>query len=413
MRRGFQFTLVLSFAVALTALTAPPNVAESGVTPCQPQHVDGLGSACRLPDGHYLVFLEDGETLLTHGPDPEVADAGPGFGPSGDQRPPRCADDDGYRLHVLYGWMASEADVADEIRSHIRRMNALLNADALASGDVEADYNVVCDASGEIQVDGFHATGSSDYSAVVNSAKAAGFTKGKTDYLIFYEGSSTGICGVANIYYDDRLSAQNNNVINTGYGVVYRSCWDERTPMHENAHNQGAVQRLAPMSDLNGHCLEGLDVMCYTSNFIVLCGDRIHYDCGYDTYFNAKPPSGSWLATHWNIGSRLNPYLSFSDVTPPEPKPTTEPTSEPSETTQPTSKKPGATTSRTPRSTSYRPLSTTTSAAESVIADETEPPATAQDQGNAAKGSAPGLGAFGLLGAMAFGVIFIARHRRR
>ena len=41
------------------------------------------------------------------------------------------------------------------------------------------------------------------------------------------------------------------------------------------------------------------------------CTDRIHFDCGYDTYFDSAPEPGEYLATHWNIGSDLNRFLVF------------------------------------------------------------------------------------------------------
>jgi hypothetical protein len=294
---------------------------------CTPEYVQHLGPACLLPSGLYRVFLDDGTSLTTHGPDPLLPTADLGFALNAEQRKPVCAA--APHMHVLYGRPNGSPDLSAQylkpLREAVRRMNAVLNADAKATGNVEADYRVLCDASGEIRIDAFtgpdtgsgSAVGNQDYNAIVNAAKAAGFNKPKTDYLIFYDdASSPGICGVGSMTMDDSLSASNANLAGPDYGIAFKGCWYNRTPMHENGHNQGAVQTLATMSDLNGHCLEGEDVMCYTSDYIILCGDRIHYDCRGDTYFNAKPPTGNWLATHWNIGSRLNTYLHFGDQPP-------------------------------------------------------------------------------------------------
>ncbi|MDQ3981819.1 MAG: hypothetical protein M3271_03965, partial [Actinomycetota bacterium] len=93
--------------------------------------------------------------------------------------------------------------------------------------------------------------------------------------------------------------------------------WFSRTPMHENGHNQGAVQSGAPHEDGTNHCTEHEDIMCYPSSSLE-CPDQMYYDCGFDTYFDAVPEPGEWLDTHWNIGSRVNRYIEFGDVPAPE-----------------------------------------------------------------------------------------------
>ncbi len=323
--------LLLVIVQGVSSMVAAP--AGDSLDGCLEVEVFAAGYACSRPDGHTLITLQDGYDLLVHGPDPPPPPGDVGFDLDSEQRPPVCATD--HYLHVLYGYPESlpnrHAEVAESLREAVRRMNAVLNADALASGGVTADYKVLCDARGAIRVDAFAgpetggSTYTADFSAVVAAARAAGFTNDNTDYLIFYDDSSDGVCGVGNLARDDRLSSDNANMIGADYGVSYESCWFGRTPMHENGHNQGAVQDLAPDWDLTGHCLEGRDVMCYpTSSFIVLCPDRTYFDCDYDTYFDAEPEPGEWLATHWNIGSRLNRYIMFDAASappalPPEP----------------------------------------------------------------------------------------------
>ena len=41
------------------------------------------------------------------------------------------------------------------------------------------------------------------------------------------------------------------------------------------------------------------------------CTDYLHYDCGWDTYFDSNPEPGEWLASHWNIGSGVNHFVGF------------------------------------------------------------------------------------------------------
>jgi hypothetical protein len=82
--------------------------------------------------------------------------------------------------------------------------------------------------------------------------------------------------------------------------------------LHEMTHNMGAVQDSAPHTSGVGHCDDRYDVMCYpdggasyqeTRPCALLSGQAIPdtYDCGGDDYFNPAPPSGSYLANHWNV----------------------------------------------------------------------------------------------------------------
>jgi hypothetical protein len=82
--------------------------------------------------------------------------------------------------------------------------------------------------------------------------------------------------------------------------------------LHEMTHNMGGVQDSAPHTSGAGHCDDRYDVMCYpdggasyqeTRPCAALTGQAIPdtYDCGGDDYFNAEPPSGSYLATHRNV----------------------------------------------------------------------------------------------------------------
>jgi hypothetical protein len=43
-----------------------------------------------------------------------------------------------------------------------------------------------------------------------------------------------------------------------------------------------------------------------------VCTDRAYYDCGHDTYFDARPESGEYLQTRWNIGVNTS-WASFSN----------------------------------------------------------------------------------------------------
>ena len=104
-------------------------------------------------------------------------------------------------------------------------MDALLNASSLADsgGAISADYKVLCDAAGEIDVGAFtvppphgHDSDGKDYGSVVNAAISDGFKDQSVDYTIFFsqelkQESGANICGVGSYIQDDRPVANNPN----------------------------------------------------------------------------------------------------------------------------------------------------------------------------------------------------------
>jgi hypothetical protein len=295
------------------------------------------GEPAQLSDGLYRVELSDGYVITTHGPDPapnkiELLEAGT------PQTDPVCSQD--HAIHVLYSHPSLVStnrvdSVKDALRSHIGQMNAVLNQAAAASGGTTANFKVLCDDAGAIRVDSFSNNTIFPYfTNIVESARAAGFNDPDVDYLIFYDGDFPGICGFGQLSNDTRPGAENRNN-SGGYGVTYKSCWFSRTPMHENGHTQGAVQTGAPGSDGGGHCTEHNDVMCYPSTS-QQCPGAAQYDCGFDSYFDAAPEPGEWLASHWNIGSSANRYIVLGEADQGSPAPSPAPQPEPSASPQPT-----------------------------------------------------------------------------
>lgn len=283
-----------------------------------------LGDQVTSVDNLYRVPVEGARDLFTHGPDQQfdvVQTRSAGLSPGDPERPPVCATD--HYQQVLYGYRTGGANriasVQAPIQAQMRRINALLNRDSLGSGGPAADYKIGCDPSGQIDVQAFSAPGSS-FQEVVAGARAAGFDDRDVDYTIFFDDPDTNACGVGSYYTDERLIVSNASNSGGGYGVTYTDCWYTETPMHENGHNQGAVQYSAPYSTGDGgHCWDERDVMCYAPDggnlhqqgTIQRCTDRVYFDCGYDTYFDSAPEPGEYLATHWNLGSPLNRFIAF------------------------------------------------------------------------------------------------------
>jgi hypothetical protein len=274
-----------------------------------------------------VVRPEIGPPLLTHGKDPRPAPetrasraAAVGFDIGDAQRTPICAASD--NQHVLYARLSGGTNRLGEVRGSLqaafRRVNAVLNAESVASGGPTADYRVLCDGSGQIAINGFATSGSS-FDQVVADARAAGFSAASEDYLIFFDAVRNGNCGVGSYMPDESLSAGNDSNTGGGYALVYRDCWFTEIPMHEMGHTMGAVQYSAPHSTgSGGHCNQENDVMCYSPDggdrnqtVVQNCSGTPRFDCGFDDYFDSAPEPGEYLSTHWNLGSSLNSFITF------------------------------------------------------------------------------------------------------
>jgi hypothetical protein len=319
--------------------------------PIDPSVVDALGEGVELlSNGLYRVPVP-GPDLLTHGPDTSQAVQGGkkkqmSLGPGDPQRSPACSEDQYYQ-RVLYARSARgphlDSKKAARIRASIRRADALLNREALIGGGVTADYKVLCDQSGAIRIDEFTVGSGDSFKDLVAAAGRAGFNDQDVDYTIFFDLRKARACGVGSMWPDERPGPENKNNNQPGdgapaaYALIYEQCWGSHVPMHENAHNQGAVQWRAPGSTGNGlHCWDEEDVLCYAPDggsvhqegMETFCATRLHFDCGSDrpaldgdTYFDPVPEPDEWLATHWNLGSRVNRFISFGPSPGGEPNP--------------------------------------------------------------------------------------------
>jgi hypothetical protein len=281
-----------------------------------------------VESGLYKVNTDRGRSLVTHGPDTRAEvmaskSTGSGVAAPDAERSPVCASDHYQRF--LYAYPSGAANrlgtVAPGIQEVVRGMDATLNRDSLDSGGPTADYKVLCDSAGGIRVDAFASSGS-DFNTIVSAARSAGFNLANANYTIFFDSSLSGYCGIGSFLPDETPGPTNINNVGGGYAIVYSGCWDVETAMHEDGHNQGAVQYSAPDSTGSGaHCYDEQDVMCYSpdggdrhqSGTVERCSDRIHFDCNHDDYFNTAPAPGSYLATHWNLGSSANRFIGLGN----------------------------------------------------------------------------------------------------
>ena len=123
------------------------------------------GEVTALSTGLYAVETDGGDWFTTHGPDPKTdANLDSTLTPGADERGPRCIANPAtdYYQEVLYGFPSTGANnlAAQKaaIQAQIRRNNALINRDSLASGGPKADFQVRCDPDGTIKVSAFPVT---------------------------------------------------------------------------------------------------------------------------------------------------------------------------------------------------------------------------------------------------------------
>jgi len=263
----------------------------------------------------------------TPGDAPSKAAAQPGIGCYGDGQ-------DGMRVQAVYAFPADHPDrynqMVPSIRQWAAETDAVFQTSAAQTGGTRR-IRFVTDGACNLVVDRvpLSATGDDDLDTTIAELAAKGYNRSDRKYLVWMDSSE--LCGIATYYDDDRPSGSDNfNNGRTGVpGSVARidsGCWGlasrgESVEAHELMHTLGAVVATAPNSTVNGHCSDTQDRMCYAdgSPLLVLravcsADQEALFDCNHDDYFNTNPPSGNYLATHWNTAN--NTFLSTSFTSP-------------------------------------------------------------------------------------------------
>ncbi|MHB8605361.1 MAG: Ig-like domain-containing protein [Thermoplasmatota archaeon] len=337
-----RFVIVLA-AVALATSLAPLRGASArSPTDLCPgfAFVPGQGPSCRDASGLWEITLADGTHAFTHGPDPSAGLVGAdGVGVDSTPRAPVCVSDPTtqYHMRVIYAVPSDKTDryasVVANIRDLVNVSNGRLHDEATPFGR-DLDYKVRCTGALVDVADVVlpTASGADSFNTITSDLRAKGYTSIIAKYWVWYDDDvGPGIAGQGNLYTDDSLALGNLNNAASGttatFAVEYGGIagFGSRTWMHENGHNLGAVQNSAPNTSGAGHCNDGLDVMCYADGGPDsaynpnVCTDFEHFDCNHDDYFNPAPAAGSYLATHWNIGSTLVRFIQNlgADLTPP------------------------------------------------------------------------------------------------
>ena len=348
---------------------------------------DGLqrrpGGPCR--DAFEIVErATDGRVRCTHGPDPApdgvdvrvrrefaaapAADATPGA-PQGAVAAAQvgipCYGDgtDGYRVQLVYVRLTGSADRSATLFPNFATWAATANTayrDSAAQTGGIRNIRFVTDAACNLVIAKAEVSSAAmgTFSNYVSELKAKGFNRSDRKYLTWADANT--YCGIGELYVDDKpsttpgLSTSNANNGHPGVsGAVARTdngCWGMANSVeaHELTHNLGGVQATAPNATSGYHCRDESDRMCYVDGSGVTMVQRCPtanerlLDCNHDDYFSTNPPTGSYLATHWNVANSA--FLAGSD---PGPPPTTTTTKPPTPTTTTTTTKPPTPTTTT------------------------------------------------------------------
>jgi hypothetical protein len=286
-----------------------------------PTSVSGMPATRRVSCPEGMTRVPDTD-LCTHGDDP----APPGFDEDHPapllplQRAARLATqldctgdgESGARVQVLYVSTALSRydEVLPSLRGWTAGVDAIVNDSAAETGGVR-HVRFAHDASCAPTIPEVHVT-HTDFNGMIGDLRAQGFNRTDRHYVIWAD--ATVYCGIGTVTGTDS---------GPGYARIDRGCWGAATATHELFHTLGAVSQQAPNASGGWHCIDEYDVMCYSDDpyypqLRTDCPDRAHdqlLDCGHQDYFSTNPPTGSWLATHWNTANSR--FLSGGDTPPP------------------------------------------------------------------------------------------------
>lgn len=284
------------------------------------------------------------------------------------QGEPACADD--YHAQLIYARPkdveSKFKEVAPKLRVYFKSADGIVNDEA-KKFKTSARLKVFCE-KGEISVsevvlpstEGYYfGVSSGTRDVLVSDLRQLGYNKRNSKYIVLYDGRGAGcsealaslpcVAQQSQKIPDDRLSEDNASNFGPDFVLLYKvedsdikrlvaggfnTTYDMLAPillLHEYGHAMGAVQPSAPHITKKerdpAHCIDsptigqgGTDIMCRSESQSEVFGNAcsgfypFHFDCNNDDYFNPKPEPGSYLATHWNLGSPLNHFIKFGNL---------------------------------------------------------------------------------------------------
>jgi hypothetical protein len=302
-------------------------------------HVVGQGDLCRRA-GATMMRLQSGQRMSVSAPDSAAVlaagtqAAAPAPAPNVPLLPAQCVDPATHQHVELYYARFSDqpdrsATFAADIQQQFRDVDVTyLNYDAAHYFGTGARLFAECDGSRNPVVHTIALStplASSDFNSIANDMYNQGHSNPRAHYWIWTDGNpaqALGYAGQSSLEDDDSPSAA--NLINRSYeysvNYAYQGTAGSRIFAHENGHAMGAVQLSAPHTTGGFHCVDGLDVMCYsdggptgnlytTGSCALAPNGTAIFDCNFDDYFNPAPAAGTYLSTHWNIANPNNGWL--------------------------------------------------------------------------------------------------------
>lgn len=279
---------------------------------------------------------------------------------------PACTTANDYHAQLVYARTKDTAsrysEMAKKLTDWFTSADAVVNEEA-KKFKTTAHLKVLCNKGvlsvAEVllpQTKEYYGSSSDTRGVLISDLTTLGYNKKNEKYIVYYDGSASGCrrngatapCVSQNSEKgpDDRLTEDNIYNFGPDYAFLYTvdeatvqqyfgTSYDMLAPilvLHEYAHTMGAVQSSAPHAtkkeylSKQKHCTDsqtigkgGTDIMCKSDGEGEVFGNAcpgmfpFHFDCNNDDYFNPKPAAGSYLATHWNLGSPLNRFIQFGE----------------------------------------------------------------------------------------------------
>jgi hypothetical protein len=228
----------------------------------------------------------------------------------------------GNRTQVVYARSPTVPDRYASLLPAFRQWVAVVDqAVWLSAGETGGGRHLrwVTDSACQLQVAQVLLTpaGEASFDQMRTELQGLGYDRSDRKYLVWVD-AAVGICGLGEVYDDQRPTTGNPNNTGPMYARVDAPCW-HYAELHEISHTLGAVQPDSPHHSAARHCTDEADVMCYDDDasgpvtMTVVCPPEHEalLDCGHDDYFSTNPPGGSYLASHWNTATS-----SFLEPTP-------------------------------------------------------------------------------------------------